>query len=693
MIPHIGISPFIPLMWICLLGAVASLPVLILLLQRQRGAFLRLLALSLLLLTLLNPHLTSQTHETLPNTLAIVVDHSASARLNGRVSDTSRVRAALIEKLKPLKNMELRWIEAPTPQDAHPPQEGGTHLFQALAQGTADLPPEHMAGAIFITDGQVHDRPSTALPYPVHALITGSPFESDRRLIIEHAPRFGIKGQTIRLTLRVEDIGAVMDAPIPLTVKRDGDIVTRLEVSSNQSIHVEVPIPHAGQHLMDISVDPLPGELTALNNTAVSSVKGARDSLKVLLISGAPHEGLRTWRSLLKADTNVNLVHFTILRQPDRMDTTPLNELSLIAFPTRELFQEKISQFDLIIFDRFERRGILPPAYFDNIADYVRKGGALLIAAGPEDAGNDSLFQTSIAPLLPVDPSGQMDMAGFTPHITPLGLRHPVTRDLLENSSQKPLWGRWMRRIDAQQRAGISLMSAHGSETKAPLLVLDRQEKGRVGIVLSDHIWLWARKFEGGGPHTDLLRRLAHWLMKEPDLEEESLSLRVQNDQLLITRQTMRDTLAPLTLERPNGEKQAVSLAQGKAGLFSAQVQATDMGLYRVFDADKQALAYYGAVDEHEFKDARSTLDVLSPLLHPSGGKVLRALHKEDVHLPAIRQVAAQAALSGDDWIGVRHSTRQHTISMSHHALFSGFLALLLLGICLAVLWWRENRT
>ena len=126
------------------------------------------------------------------------------------------------------------------------------------------------------------------------------------------------------------------------------------------------------------------------------SIDGVRDKLRVLLVSGEPHAGERTWRNLLKSDASVDLVHFTILRPPEKQDGTPINELSLIAFPTRELFQQKINEFQLIIFDRYARQGVLPIIYFDNIARYVRDGGAVLVAAGPDYASPTSIWRTPL---------------------------------------------------------------------------------------------------------------------------------------------------------------------------------------------------------------------------------------------------------------------------------------------------------
>ncbi len=180
-------------------------------------------------------------------------------------------------------------------------------------------------------------------------------------------------------------------------------------------------MPRGGNNILEFAVAPVPGEVTEANNRAVHVLDGIRENLRVLLVSGEPHSGERAWRNLLKSDASVDLVHFTILRPPEKQDGTPINELSLIAFPTRELFVEKIKEFDLIIFDRYQHRGVLPIIYYDNIAQYVENGGALLIAAGPEHAGPDSIASTPLSAVLPANPTGTMDEKAFYPRLTDEG--------------------------------------------------------------------------------------------------------------------------------------------------------------------------------------------------------------------------------------------------------------------------------
>ena len=448
----------------------------------------------------------------------------------------------------------------------------GTRLFSALSSTLADVPPDRVAGAIMITDGRVHDVPeeASALGFaaPLHALITGHANEVDRRVVLTKTPRFGIVGQSQTVGFRIEDQGAHIGAA-EVIVRRDGEVLEKRVVTVHTDININVPIPHAGPNIVEIEASPLEGELTQVNNRAVLSIDGVRDKLRVLLVSGEPHAGERTWRNLLKSDASVDLVHFTILRPPEKQDGTPINELSLIAFPTRELFQQKISEFQLIIFDRYARQGVLPMIYFDNIAKYVRDGGAVMIAAGPDYASPSSIWHTPLDAILPAEPSGEVTMQPFFARLTQAGQRHPVTRGLQGSDDNPPHWSHWFRLVNSKHASGTSVME--GPDGK-PLLVLAREDKGRVAMLLSDHIWLWARGYEGGGPHLDLLRRLSHWLMKQPELEEEALRLIVHGRDVTVQRQTMADTVNEVTLTSPTGARSAVNLKQVEPGLWQADM-------------------------------------------------------------------------------------------------------------------------
>jgi hypothetical protein len=363
----ISFSPLVPAYLVWAAAAVAFLLSLLLVFGRTRGALVRTIALALFVLALANPSITREDRDPLTSVAVVVVDKSPSQDFGDRLKQTEAARAALAERLGRMPGMEVRFVEAGQADG----ETDGTRLFTALSSALSDVPHDRVAGVIFITDGRVHDVPGEAAALgfsaPVHGLITGHKNERDRRVVLMTAPRFGIVGQTQTITFRVEDQGTP-PGPAQVSVRRDGETIENRNVRAGVSVSINVPIPHAGPNIVEIEASPLDGELTGVNNRAVVSIDGVRDKLRVLLVSGEPHAGERTWRNLLKSDASVDLVHFTILRPPEKQDGTPINELSLIAFPTRELFQQKINEFQLIIFDRYARQGVLPIIYFDNIA-------------------------------------------------------------------------------------------------------------------------------------------------------------------------------------------------------------------------------------------------------------------------------------------------------------------------------------
>ena len=687
---NIGIA-FAPLVGAQILWAViaaAALFALILFASRSRGAAVRTLALALIALALANPSFTREDRDPLTSVAVVVVDKSPSQNFGDRLQQTEAARDKILERLHRIPGLELRVIEAGEADG----ETDGTRLFTALNSTLADVPSDRFAGVIMITDGRVHDVPADAASLgfsaPVQALITGHADERDRRVALITAPRFGIVGQPQTITYRVEDQGGG-ESTAQVTVRRDGDLIETRSVPVGTAQSVTVPIPHGGQNIVEIEASSLPGELTQVNNRVVVSIDGVRDKLRVLLVSGEPHAGERTWRNLLKSDPSVDLVHFTILRPPEKQDGTPINELSLIAFPTRELFQQKIDDFQLIIFDRYARQGVLPIIYFDNITRYVRDGGAVLVAAGPDYASPTSIWRTPLDAILPAEPSGNVTNQAFRPELTDLGQRHPVTRGLDGAEIKPPHWSQWFRIVDTRSATGTTVMQ--GPDAK-PLLVLSHEGEGRVALLLSDHIWLWARGFEGGGPHLDLLRRLSHWLMKEPDLEEEALRLSVSGHDLLVHRQTMADEVADVTLTSPSGATRTLKLDAKKPGVWESTVSANELGLWRATDGKLNALINVGPANPREYAEVTSTTQVLAPLANATGGDARRLEDSGGLNVPRIVAVRSGDTYKGDDWLGLKMSNASVVRGVGVLPVFAGLLGLLLLLGSLAGTWVREGR-
>lgn len=682
---------FAPLLPVWALGALAGLALAIAALalwQGLRGWWLRGLAGLALVLALVNPSLQIEERDALQDIALVVVDATASNRIGGRDAQTEKALAHLQAELE-AQALDTRLV---TVGDG--PRNSGTRINAALAEALAELPRDRLAGVFIISDGQVHDAQlPLSMPAPAHLLMTGQRSDWDRRLIIRNAPSFAILGEPISMTLEVQDQGAVPPEAgntATLHYRVDSDPRQTAQVPVGQEIPIRLTLDRGGINVIQFELEEAPAELTTRNNAAIVQINGVRDRLSVLLVSGEPNAGQRTWRNLLKSDPAVDLVHFTILRPPDKHDGVPADELSLIAFPTRELFIDKIDEFDLIVFDRYRRRGILPNAYFANIARYVEGGGALLVVGGPEFAGAESISRSPLGDVFPARPTARVIEDGFRPQITELGARHPVTAGLSDlvppDADGTPGWGRWFRQIEMEPLDGQVVMS--GADGR-PLLMLDRVGAGRLALLASDQTWLWDRGFEGGGPQLELLRRLAHWMMKEPELEEETLSAEAEGTRLTVLRRSLGEEVGDVTITAPDGTETTLTLDEYAPGEYRAEWEAPEFGLYLLQEGALSAAAALGPSAPREFEETIATADKLRPLIDQNRGGVVRI---EDA-LPDLRQVREGRAAAGRGWLGVTPRDAYVTTDLRSAALLPGWVWLLL-AVGLAVgAWLREGRS
>jgi hypothetical protein len=684
----ISFGPLVPWPVLAGLAAVGVIALIVTWWLRARGAGWRTLAVVGLLLALLNPTAVFEQRQPLSDVAVVVVDESTSQSVGERRARTEQAVEHLRNRIGQQKDIEIRVVRVSGGMG-----DGGTKLFAAMERALADVPRSRLAGVAMVTDGQIHDVPRNLnveqLPGPVHVLLTGDHDEVDRRLIVESAPSYGIVGKPQQLTLRIDDPSAVGQT-VRVDLRRDGGEpqTLRLQVGSPQTI--DFTLDHGGQTLFEVVVEPGRRELTLDNNRAVVAISGVRDRLRVLLVTGEPHAGERTWRNLLKSDPAVDLIHFTILRPPEAQDFTPVNELSLIAFPIRELFEVKLDEFDLIIFDRYRRRDVLAQVYLDNIVRYVRNGGALLVATGPNLNTPGNLFNSPLGQILPGVPTGQNFEEGYKPRLSEAGRRHPVTADLPGAEASDPAWGRWFRHVDAEPRRGQTLMTGVNDR---PLMILDRVGDGRVAQIMSDHIWLWARGYEGGGPQAELLRRVAHWLMKEPELEENDLRANVRGNMIDIMRRSLEADGRAVEVTAPSGARQTVALTETRGGRSTGSLEAKEAGLYHVTDGTKVALAAVGALNPIELADVRTTEELVKPVVVASGGQTLWLSDGQ----PDIRRVRAGRDAggrepSGRGWIGFRANGDYVVTGVTQIPLMPGLLLFALALGTLVLAWRREGR-
>ncbi len=693
-IAAIRFDPLLPVWLLAALGVLSLSVVTLGIWRRGKGSVLRLAAFAVLLLWLTGPRLVQETRQSLRDIGLLMVDQSASMQVGDRAHLAEIARQSIEAQAARLPDLELRTITVPESGNA------GTRLFAEIDRALADIPRSRLAGTIAITDGQLHDVPPvTPGGAPLNLLLTGRGEETDRRLRVIEAPGYGIVGKSVVLRVAIDDLGTTgRSGPATLTVRRDGQPFRVASVPVGVEQRIEVPIARAGPTVIELSASPLAGEISQLNNRAVVEINGVRDRLRVLLISGEPHQGERTWRRLLKADPSVDLVHFTILRPPEKDDRTPLNELALIAFPVRELFVDKIGEFDLIILDRFQNRGLLPLPYLANIANRVRQGGALLMSVGPEFAGPTSLASTPLGLVLPGGPARTNAVVdgAFRPVVTDLGQRHPVTEGLPganppDAGAKAPTWGPWYRRIEPGSMNGEVLLRTPDGQ---PLLALDRVGQGRTALLLSDQIWLWSRGHEGGGPQAELLRRIAHWLMQEPALEENALTARVADGRLKIeSRSTDPNAPAEVIVTDPDGKKESVSLHQDQPGRATAVRAAPVPGVWQVTQGSRSAYAAAGAANPPELADLRATAGVAGPLARASGGGVhWLAAGATGSEVPELRRTEDDRAASGSAWIGLQRRHDHVVTGVAALELLPAWLSLPILIGLLVLAWRREGQ-
>ena len=648
---------------------------------KASGNILRTILICIILICISNPIIVSENRENIPDTVAIILDLSPSQNIKNRKETAQKTYNLLKDKLKKFDNLDLRFKTING--------KNGTNIFEPLSEIVADIPSDRLAGAIVITDGQIQDSPKNIENYnfkaPINFLLSGEKNERDRRLIIESAPRFGIVGEEIEVKIMIEDISSKVPNAL-VSININNDTKKSKAITIGETVVLTLPLDRAGITSLNIEVEPGTEELTLQNNKSVIEINAIRERLKVMLVSGEPNMGLRSWRNLLNSDPSVDLVHFTILRPPNKQDLTPIGELSLIPFPTRELFQLNLKDFDLIIFDQYHLRGILPQYYLKNIVEYVVNGGALLDTAGPAYAGPYSLSQSPLQNILPTEPTGEVISEKFIPGITNEGLRHPVTANLKDNNNQND-WGPWYRMVEGLTISGDVLLE--GPENR-PLLILNRIGQGRVAQILSDQSWVWSRSENNKGPQADLLRRLVHWLMKEPELEENELSAKVEKDTILITRNSLALNSKPVSLISPSNNKMEIYLDELGNGKQIGKVLSPEQGIWKLSSGISSISIIVGNSNSSEYLDVRTTDLIIKPVVDKNMGSITW-LNSQN-NFPNINHIPRSQMKTESKNIQLIKNKKYFIKNLKQTSITPWYILLILSIVLIFLSWYRESR-
>ena len=564
-------------------------------------------------------------------------------------------------------------------------KDSGTNFFSTLKKELNKINKDRVAGIIFVTDGQIHDieEYSDKLDnIPIHFIIVGKENELDRVLKTYNVPDYSIVGEQVNFDLIVEDYYTKKDLVADIIL--DGKKYLSKKIKPNKNYQISIPIYHAGENVLEIKVKKLPGEISEINNYKIHKIKGVHEKLRVMLISGEPNMGLRSLRNLLNSDPSIELVHFTILRPPSKRDLTPVKELSLIPFPTDELFAADISKFSLIIFDQYSLQGVLPKKYLSNITNFVLKGGALLDIAGPEYAKQTSIINSPLKIILPTNPLDELGVEEFKPELTELGLRHPITNKLITNYKNKP-WGSWNRFIKTEKKSGKILLK----HKNYPILVASQVGDGRVVQLLSDQTWIWKKSITESGPLTELVRNTIHWLLKTPELEENFLNFTKNSNIINVTLNTLLPGNANAKITSPSNKTINFLMKDNNSGGLNGQFISNELGKHKLEVKGITKYIYLGQKNNKELEDIKSTENKVNIL---SKTKNNISTHWYESGMPKILIIYNDKILSGQNWIGIKNKNVPKTSQfISKEYLDWYFLLPFLLGLFIYS-WFRESR-
>ena len=656
---------------------------------RKKALLPRAIALCVLIATLLSTSILSTTTHKKDGIVLVVADESYSNTIDGRDQQTQNALEQITQKIDKQSGVDYKIINAPNAQDKF----SETNLFKAIDKELSNIPPKQRSGVIIISDGNIHDIPDLSATQtrdkygPIHHVITGKASEKDRRLEIKKSPLYGLKGSEAQIDFVIHDTVTPPNTPVQVSITTPNGEKRIISARIGKKESVYIPIEHAGVNPVELNVEALKGEISLANNRRAVLIQGVRDKLNVLLVSGAPHEGGRYWRSLLTSDAAIELIHFTILRDIDSRDNTPRNEMALIPFPHQQLFHKQLDNFDLIIFDRYRNQGILQDKTYKNIADYVRAGGALLVASGPEYLSDKSVYKTPLEDILLGAPDNDLYETAFKPKRTALGKTHPITRAIADGQFDGESWASWLRQIKVSAGDEKVLLSGHND---LPLLLIGEKDDGRVIQLTSDQIWLWAREYKQGGPYIDLMRKMIHWLLKEPSLEEGQIELSLQGETIRIKRYTAPED-ETVSYTTPSGEQKQISLQKSPDGLYRASITAEEQGLYSFQAGANSAYIIYGAYDTVEQTKLIRSKDTTRDITRNSGGTYFEADKVEGISTKILTP-SINKKYYGLNTAGFRESQYAETLKINFAPALPNWAYFLICGLFMLYAWHRESK-
>jgi len=665
------ISPLIPQIYLILLLIVIVNLFIIAWRKNLPDLYIRGFFFILFAILFLNPVTISEVRKPLPGKLLVVFDQSPSNKIADREEVSNKVFSDIKSSFK-----DIKLIRVNAGRDFTSKKNQNTSLFTALEHRLRTIPQKDILGTVIITDGQIGDVPDNVKTLkniaPINVILTGRKNEFDYEVKITQAPSYSLLNKSFDIKIKLNVKGGYIKKTKKLHIFKNGKEIALYNIKPNIENKYSFKVSQSGKNIFEFSIDKEKGELTAINNKAIAVVNGVRDRLKVLLISGVPHMGERSWRNLLKSDPAIDLVHFTILRSPMSFNPVPANEMSLIMFPVKELFENKINDFDLIIFDKYMHYNLLQQRYFDNISNFVKNGGALFMAMG-SDGSEQKIFNTELGEILPValkNNKSPVLLRSYIPQLTKEGKQSPVTADIYINY-KKP--GKWFSQTEVFKTHGEVLINGVDNN---PLLVLDKVGKGRVAVLTSDNIWLWAKGIGRAGPYKELLRNVSHWLMKEPELEKGYIKTKVKDNIITVLKREYSQTDNNLEMITPSGSVKNLNFKDNKDGWLSSKIIAREQGTYRFINGNNKAFAIIGNGGGVELSNIYSTDKKLKKIVRKTKGNLIWANSKKHITANNIK---------------LKRSKAYNIVSLDSRNLIPSGLALFFILIGFFYVWRKES--
>ncbi len=571
------------------------------------NSFTRVIILFIFTLIILQPSIKIEKGKVQKSILTFVIDNTDSQKLSSRHNLYKKIYENILKKVeKDKKFFDILEIAVDNekyarrfgsvekirdsknkPTYIYHKNDSSTKMLDYILSEVNKFPVKKMSSIFFFTDGQIHENKDEwkkkQFDIPSYFIIPNSNLFNDTRLDLGSFPEYVEVGEEVELDVTASIFGKRKKDNLTLTIFGSSEETRSIKFEGNETKKVRLKVNKPGENFYIFNLSSKGGEVSLSNNQKIIKINASRKKLKVLLISGEPYLGTRVWRNFLKSDPAVQLIHMTVLRPPEKIDSTEMKELSLIPFPVRELFEKKIKNFNLVIFDNFKGKNILTPLYFQNLIKFVESGGAILEITGPSYNSRSSLFRTEIGRVLPGIPSGKSLRGEFKPILTKLGTKHPITRSLFEDYQE---YGKWyeMNQVTIDEEDTSILMTGIQNN---PLLAIKNIDKGRIAQIYSHHIWLWKNISSEKGPYKKLIRNLAHWLMQEPKLEADRLEISNDDKFIYIDKKNFKNIGSyedSVVVIGPEGNKSKIKLLKIDQENSKAKFRYNKDGYYLLFN-------------------------------------------------------------------------------------------------------------